>query len=130
MMKRFISHLWELPQDLLGYVISRKCKLRHTVNGRGFYEWNAYEGMSLGHYIFVHPKYMSTKLIRHEYGHSIQSSILGWFYLPLVGLTSWCWYHVFDKYVKSHPTVSYYDFFVESWANKLGKVKKDEVNDM
>ena len=129
-MKKILSYIWELPQNILGFIISRKCKLRHSVNGRGFYEWKAYEGMSLGHYIFVHPDYMATKLIRHEYGHCVQSKILGWFYLPVIGMCSWCWYHVFDNYVKTHPTASYYDFFVEKWANKLGKVEKRHINNI
>lgn len=122
MMIKILSYIWELPQNILGFIISRKCKLRHKVNGRGFYEWSAFEGMSLGHYIFVHPRFMSSKLIRHEYGHCVQSQILGWFYLPVVGITSWVWYHNFNNYVKKHPTASYYDCFVEKWANKLGKV--------
>lgn len=121
--KKIISYIWELPQDVLGFIISRNCKFRHEVNGRMFYEWKSYEGMSLGHFIFMHPRYIGSKLIRHEYGHCIQSSILGWLYLPIVGISSWVWYHRFAKYRKKHPRASYYDMPIESWANRLGKVR-------
>jgi len=67
--------------------------------------------------------------IKHEYGHQLQSYILGPLYLLVIGLPSglWCWF-IQDlvnknRKKKGKPTLSYYWFYTESWANKLGGVE-------
>ena len=61
----------------------------------------------------------------HEYGHSIQSKILGPLYLLVIGLPSIIWAGLFEKYRNKHK-ISYYSFFTEKWANKLvGLSEKD-----
>ena len=56
--------------------------------------WNGDAGVSLGKFIFV-PKSAgkdpSEFLLNHEYGHTIQSLILGPLYLPLIGAPSFAW---------------------------------------
>jgi hypothetical protein len=87
--------------------------------------------MSLGKYIFVPSYYKKTPpdkmnysilhTIKHEYGHTIQSKYLGWFYLLVIGLPSLIWANCFEEYRKK-TGMSYYDFYTESSANKLGEV--------
>lgn len=67
--------------------------------------------------------------IKHEYGHQLQSYILGPLYILVIGLPSglWCWF-IQDwvnkiRKKKNKPELDYYWFYTESWANKLGKVK-------
>lgn len=70
----------------------------------------------------------STKV--HEFGHSIQSIILGPLYLLVIGLPSliWCNAKRFIK-LRNEKGVSYYSFYPEKWANYLGsKVTKLPVN--
>ena len=59
--------------------------------------------------------------IRHERGHQIQSFILGPLYLLIIGLPSIIWCRCFENYRKTND-ISYYSFYTEKWANKLGKV--------
>lgn len=58
--------------------------------------------------------------INHEWGHTRQSMYLGWLYLLAIGLPSLLWAFVYD----SGWNVSYYDFYTEKWADKLGGVKR------
>ena len=118
------GHIWELPQDILGRVVARGCRHLHTFNGRKIYEISDCEGMSLGHYIFVNSKCPEGNLLRHEYGHCIQSRILGWLYLPVVGLSSLLWYRYFTAYRTGSPDSDYYRFWVEAWANRLSARRK------
>lgn len=60
--------------------------------------------------------------LMHEYGHTIQSIILGPLFLPVIGLPSllWAWLPVFRKY-RERWSVSYYSLYTERWANFLGE---------
>ena len=79
--------------------------------------WNNEYGLSLGIFIFVGSD--NKKLLMHEYGHSIQSLILGPLYLIVVGIPSLLWALLFSKYRKN-KNISYGKFYTEKWANKLG----------
>ena len=58
----------------------------------------------------------------HEYGHTVQSMILGPLFLLVIGLPSMLWavLPVFKRYRRENR-VSYYSFFPERWANHLGE---------
>lgn len=138
--KNFIIATWELPQNILGAVVKKVCKAKPitTYKGATVYSWNICGGMSLGKYIFVpftaelltpagffiNKKY-AEQLIRHEYGHTIQSKILGWLYLFVIGLPSLIWSNCFVKY-REKTGKSYYAFYTEKWADKLGGVERGE----
>ena len=85
-------------------------------------------GVSLGVFIFI--GYNITKeqasrssLVNHEYGHSLQSLLLGPLYLIIIGLPDIIWLMLFSGWrTKRHK--SYYSFFSESWADKWGNVKR------
>jgi hypothetical protein len=66
--------------------------------------------------------------IKHEYGHTKQSHMLGPFYLIVIGAPSFFWAWLGDKYRQKHD-VSYYDFYTESWANKLGEAYQNKEDD-
>lgn len=131
--KNFIMRTWELPQNVLGFIIMKIINAKHycAYEDVNVYSWNNGGGMSLGKYIFIPYKtdtpmnsYIE-KFIKHEYGHSIQSKYLGWFYLLIIGLPSLIWAGCFDGYRKKH-NVSYYDFYTEKSADKLGGVNRGE----
>ena len=126
-----LKYLWQLPQNLLGYIVKMFAKAQYYCNYQGtkVYSWKLDSGLSLGKYIFI-PYLVNTpqckgmlNYIKHEYGHSVQSKHLGWFYLIVIGLPSVIWAGCFKKYRKKHK-MSYYDFFTEKWADKLGGVNR------
>lgn len=57
--------------------------------------------------------------LKHEYGHYKQNLMLGWLTLLVINLPSFIWAACFNKYRAKH-NISYYSFYTESWANKLG----------
>jgi len=64
-----------------------------------------------------------TSVKSHEYGHTIQSLILGPLYLLIIGIPSMIWCNN-PKYIKlrEEKGISYYDFYPEKWANLFGKM--------
>lgn len=78
-------------------------------------------GISLGRYIILSERY-ETKYNTwyHERGHSIQSMYLGPLYLLVIGLPSILW-AMWWNYGRG---VSYYRFYTERWADKLGGVQR------
>lgn len=81
-------------------------------------------GISLGMFIFINKsregdRLNDTKI--HEYGHTIQSLILGPLYFLVIGIPSviWCNVPYFVKMRKLND-VSYYRAYCEGWANECG----------
>ena len=63
--------------------------------------------------------------LMHEYGHTIQSQKLGPVYLLVIGLPSLIWAGCFEKYRIKHKK-SYYGFYTEKWADKLGGISRED----
>ncbi len=84
------------------------------------YRWKYLSGLSLGAYRFI-SEYSGYETARHEYGHTVQSHILGWLYLLVIGLPSIVW-NVLHRHIKRLSQISYYSFYTEAWANILGGV--------
>ncbi|MBR4012081.1 MAG: hypothetical protein IKI98_04590 [Spirochaetaceae bacterium] len=138
---RFWQSTWGIFQTILGFILFLKYfKNKHfSYHGAIITEWNNNTSLSLGLFVFVtvHPfftekyKYeytqeeLARKLLVHEYGHTIQSLILGPLYLIVIGIPSTLWGFLFAKkrYEKQIP---YCAFFTESWANKCGEYVTNE----
>ena len=116
--KKIFVWLWCFPQMFLGLLI---CKIGRFKKVNGIYIWN-HNGLSLGEFIFVREK-ANEEYILHEKGHTKQSYILGWLYLPIIGLPSIVWNAFFDGYRKA-TGISYYDFYTEKWADKLAGIER------
>ena len=127
---------WGILQTFLGlimFILHFKCK-HYTYHGAIITEWNAKSSMSLGLFVFVTSdpffaqKYegkinveeLSKRLLVHEYGHTIQSLILGPLYLIVIGIPSTLWGFVGAK-KRKNAQVPYGAFFTERWANRLGE---------
>ena len=110
-------------------------KSRHyAYHGAIITEWSMKSSMSLGLFVFVTsepyfaPKYegqisvdeLSERLLVHEYGHTIQSLILGPLYLIVIGIPSALWGFAGAKKRKDEQ-IPYGAFFTERWANRLGE---------
>ena len=131
-MKKFVFTIWECPQKLVAAVVKKLSKSEKIgeYNGAKIYYWKWQGGMSLSTNIFVPFEWYNEtewqlNYVKHEYGHTIQSKMLGPLYLLVIGLPSLLWAWLGDNYREKHG-VSYYDFYTEKWANKLGGAKDDE----
>lgn len=118
-----LQAVWGLPQTLAGLVMlcaNRRCK-RTRYRAAYVTTWKKQQGLSLGPFIFVPPQ-SPRQLIVHEYGHTVQSLILGPLYLPLIGLPSVVWACVpaLGRWRRAHH-MSYYALPTERWANALGE---------
>lgn len=119
--------LWELPQTIVGAILlgyyrpaeSAVLGMKHYPDRIFYYSDRMPGGISLGNIIILNKKYKKNSNDHyHEYGHSKQSLFLGPLYLLVIGIPSilWAWYH------QSHRKRSYYWFYTERWADKLGGV--------
>ena len=114
------KYIWELPQSLLALILIKVLKAKKRENN-GFYYFKSRKltHFSLGKFIFINSrKALPEWKLKHEQGHSRQSEILGPLYLIVIGLPSVVW-----NCVSRHIKVSYYSFYTEKWANKLGGVE-------
>ena len=132
-MKRLLyivwQYTWGLLQNLAGGTIYAFYRLRgcphFAYQGALAVIWPVRSGsMSLGRFLFLHESYRpgDRALLAHEYGHTIQSLILGPLYLFVIGLPSllWAGLPVFQR--RRHDRhVSYYSFYPEKWANRIAR---------
>lgn len=126
-MKKFIiKYVWQFPQMLVAWIwyLTRKKSILYNSIGNFYtvYVGANRGGVTLGDRIFIskcyHGEYLNM-IIAHESGHVKQSLYLGPLYLIVIGIPSilWAWSH---KWIA--PKKSYYWFYTESIANKLGGV--------
>lgn len=116
---------WGLPQTLIGaalYAVHRKDD-HFDYRGAKATAWDKDAGISLGKFIFV-PRNTGKSaehfLLEHEYGHTIQSLILGPFYLLAVGAPSILWNRLpYFKSKRKRTGKSYYSAPFEKTANIL-----------
>lgn len=119
--------IWELPQILLGFIILKICLIKHSVKIDGKESFIFYisegisSGISLGPNIILNPKYDSPFVRKHEKGHSIQSIILGPFYLLLIGIPS------IIGYLTIKDPYKYFQQPWEKWANNLSKIEYNKT---
>lgn len=135
-MKTLLLYLWQLPQNLIGFIWTRFSQKYEIIPGYTVYFIPCFKaGVSLGQYIILDPIYKQFDInslintVKHEYGHKIQSKYLGWLYLPLVGIPSVCnniWDRLFHKkWDNAKREKWYYSKYPEKWADKLGGVNRD-----
>lgn len=120
-----LKFIWQLPQVIAAFIyylyLKYKDEILDTCIFQGavvFIKKNCYGSVTLGDRIFLSPL-ATDSTIKHEWGHTRQSLILGPLYLIIIGIPSILWAATHKKIA---PNRSYYDFPTESWANKLGGV--------
>ncbi len=135
---RFVQCTWGLLQNFLGFFVylqHRECP-HFSYHGAIITRWNNPSSVSLGMFVFVtsEPYFyeklkdsyskeeLSERLLVHEYGHTIQSLILGPLYLILMGIPSTLWGFLPRlNRMRREGQISYFSFFTEKWANVLGE---------
>lgn len=124
-----IQATWALPQNLVGGIayLALKGKYPHERFHESFVtyiEKKGFGGVSLGCFIFMNPgrgeDYAHDTRI-HEFGHCVQSLVLGGLYWPVIAIPSfiWCNLPACIRYRKE-KNVSYYKLYCERWANRWG----------
>lgn len=123
-MTKLLLWIWCFPQQLAGWLVKVITKARKVGD---HYEYDVKCGsLSLGEYVFLCPgHYGDEQVLKHEKGHSVQSRYLGWLFLFVIAIPSFIWAGCFGDYRKKH-NISYYSFYTEKWADKLGGVKRGE----
>ena len=123
---------WCIPQTLIGFILFiLNIDKEHIIfHGSIVTKWDRNDGISLGLFIFVPDGKRASKVMQesykrmtiHEYGHTIQSLILGPLYLPVVGIISISWSSlpVFIR-IRKEKKLPYSYCFTEQWANNLGE---------
>ena len=130
-----IQWTWGLPQNLLGFIIFLICiKKKHGRFRTSIVTfWDRPDSLSCGMFVFqsterpvgysvaMAEKYQH-EILLHEYGHTVQSLILGPLFLPVIGIPSFIWASlpVFERF-RERKGISYYWLYCEKWATKLGE---------
>ena len=123
MILKILLFIWQLPQNLCGlFVIPFLFPIegiRKNKNGVMFWKVKKMDGagLSLGQFVFIEDFY-DLGTMRHEYGHAVQSMLLGPLYLLVIGIPSLIHFWIWDKNKSKKP---YSAFYTEKWAEKLGK---------
>ena len=120
-----LKFFWQLPQTIVALIyflyLRYKDEILDTCTFQGavvFIKKESYGSVTLGNYIFLSPRATDTT-IRHEWGHTRQSLLLGPLYLIVIGIPSIIWAATHRAIAPNKP----YDwFYTEAWANKLGEV--------
>ena len=131
-MKKLLYILWQYTWGILQNLVGGSIYLFYRLKGCEHFRyqgalaiiWPISSGsMSMGRFLFFYPGYRMSNhsLLAHEYGHTIQSLILGPLYLLVIGLPSilWAGLPVFEKR-RQKKHIDYDDFTPEKWATALG----------
>ena len=121
----FLQMTWGILQNILGFIIwiyvllTGPKEKRHVFHGALVTRWYLKSSMSMGMFLFMGTD--DQRVLVHEYGHTIQSCILGPLYLPFIGIPSFCWANT-PRFQRSRKQgkYRYSDFYPERWANYLG----------
>lgn len=122
---QILLYIWQLPQNLVGLLVRLICKgeKKITIGSIVVYYLSSFPGgISLGSTIMVGTQNEFTA--KHERGHQIQSKYLGPLYLLVIGLPSFIWAILYTNIPAIKHRWSYYVFYPERWADKLGGVTR------
>lgn len=125
-----LQFTWGICQNIVGLLVWLILGILNPRRKRAYYHgailthWKFPFSMGLGMFIFYgHEGTEEEKEVKvHEYGHTIQSIILGPLFLFVIGIPScvWAFTPVFNRWRKA-GRYKYTDFYPEKWANKLGE---------
>ena len=139
-MKKFLFRLWQwtwgFPQSLLGLIyrlVYKNCP-RTEYRGTIVTHWPKSGSMGVGMFLFLGTNggaEHKAQVLVHEFGHSVQSLILGPLFLPIMGIPSFLWCNLpYCRRLRKEKGVSYYRFYPEATANRLGAWATGEKCDL
>lgn len=124
-MKTILFRLWQwtwgFPQTLIGflvYLVCRDCP-KSTYHGCIVTRWGRKDSLGMGMFLFFGSDDPQIRV--HEFGHAVQSMFLGPLFLPIMGIPSILWCNLPPcRRLRKEKGISYYRFYPESTANRLG----------
>lgn len=131
----FLHWTWGILQTVVGFIVFLIfIENRHIwYNGAVITEIKGnWGGISIGMFAFVDnmpqgKEAYKSNLVKHEYGHTLQSILLGVLWVFIVAIPSLIWAGCFKKWRKKH-NISYYSMPIEHWADKWGGVNRKPQN--
>ncbi len=131
-MKQLVFWLWQwtwgFPQSFIGLIVclcNRKMP-RERYRGCIVTRWNKRGSMGMGMFLFLGSEDPQVRV--HEFGHSVQSLIFGPLFLPVMGIPSFLWCNLpVCRRMRTEKGISYYRFYPESTANRLGSWASGET---
>ncbi len=130
----FLQCTWGGFQTFIGFIVLLfNLKRKHYFyHGAIITEWKKCFSASLGLFIFMsvyHPKEKRKphedtylKILVHEYGHTIQSLLLGPLYMILIWVPSFIWFKNSRlRKRREEKNISYFSFYTEKWADFIGE---------
>ena len=124
-MKQLIFRLWQwtwgFPQTLVGFIVylCNRHKPHEVYRGCIVTRWDNRGSMGMGMFLFLGCNDPQVRV--HEFGHSVQSLILGPLFLPIMGIPSFLWCNIpYFQRMRNEKHISYYRLYTESTANALG----------
>ena len=133
---RLAQWTWGLPQTITGAFIALLLRDAPSFPYRGTIVkiWKCHGSMSLGMYLFLDCRLSgldesgkltgyADEILRHEYGHTYQSLMLGPLYPLVIGLPSMIWAKSERiRRWRKKTGKSYGWLYTEGWADRLGGV--------
>lgn len=133
LMFRLWQWTWGFPQSLLGLIfrlVYKDCQ-RTEYHGTVVTHWPKGGSMGVGMYLFLGTggnEDCRAQVLVHEFGHSVQSMILGPLFLPIMGIPSFLWANLPRcRRLRREKNISYYKFYPERSANRLGQLVTKET---
>ena len=116
--------IWEFFQNYMG---KREVIKYHLTSSHFFRDCYVYyithdDSHCCGKHIFINRDTDDMIIFRHEYGHRIQSKLLGILFYPIIFLPSYLHFIYWVKF-RNDNWDEYYNFYCENWANKLSEKK-------
>jgi len=129
-----LQFTWGIFQNIIGFILTikyRKGKREYYHGSVITYHEESWGGISMGIFIVMNgkrdPEWIRSTRV-HEYGHTIQSLILGPFYMLIIGIPSFIWCNAKRfRTLRKEKGVSYFSFYPEKWANHLGVLVTKEA---
>ncbi len=129
-----LFYIWQftygIAQNLIGIVMFAVYKAKGAKSEMfhgaviTYIDKKNFGGVSLGMFIFINAKRQGDSLhdIKiHEYGHTVQTMILGPLWLFVIAVPSMIWCNVpYFVRMRKEKNVSYYRAYCEGWANICG----------
>ena len=121
---------WGIIQNILGLILFGIVKRRNPGRRKERYhgaivsDWKARHSMGLGMFIFFGHRGTpdADKVLVHEWGHTVQSMILGPLFLLVIGLPSVIWADLpCFRRLRARTGMPYTWLYCEKWANILGE---------
>ena len=123
---------WCLPQNIVGLCMAAIWRKHERLRFQSAFvtSWSFRGCTSMGCFIFMNEHALRHRpLLVHEYGHTVQSAVLGWLYLPVIVLPSVLWFQLpACRRYRRKKRLSYYRFYTEKWANHWGEKACQETS--